>query len=97
MPRIVGLGLMAGGNFALTYGLGHNGLEEVAFYTRSEISLNDAPCTLITAADSPLTCVTTFDDALTFITATDAGPGATIELTDQPATIITAADGKDGL
>jgi hypothetical protein len=98
MPRVVGLAMQYGGNFPMTYGLGHNGLEEVAFYTKAEISLDDFPCTEITLADSgPLACIETSDaGALTHITAASAGALTSIGLDDRPATIITSADGKDG-
>lgn len=98
MPRIVGLGHMSGGNFPMTYGLGHNGLEEVANYTRAVITILDRPCTVITATDAgPATCVTLGDiGAAALVTCADAGPVTVIAATDRPATIITSADGKDG-
>lgn len=96
MPRIVGLGHMSGGNFPMTYGLGHNGLEDVANYSRAVITALDRPCTVITTADAgPATCVALSDlGAATLVTCADAGPVTVIAVGDRPATIITSADGK---
>ena len=96
MPRIVGLGLMIGGNLAVSYGLGANGLSDNLPFKVGTIRLLDMPETEVTLADAPEALIAIGPDDTEAEIELGDEPETTIELgPDDPETTIEMADDKD--
>jgi hypothetical protein len=96
MPRLVGLGMMIGGDLATTYGLGANGFSDDLPFKSSTVAILDDVESEIEVGDSPETLIAIEVEQEEGEIEIGDAPETLIEIVEVgPETEIEVADGKD--